>query len=313
MKSKMNPSMNRLFLISTVLLVISTAGFAQSADFPTLTGSYLDQKQPGSTPEKFAPGIVSTGEHEFSCCFSPDGREFYFARRDGKTMQTTVMVSRLLNGSWTSPEPFDPLLPEGFTFEPYITPDNQRLYFQTAGMIDGKPEMMTKYIERAEEGWSEVKTPGEPFNPGKTMHISATMEGTIYTTDISGGMGSESLGMMKKVKGNYENLEKLGAPFNQTAKQQHPWVAPDESYLVLTVRRPGQTPSSLLFVSFKTKDGRWSEPEEIKLGMDAGQPFITYDGKFLFFTTGDPRVGSDIFWVSATIIDELRNTDKLME
>jgi len=161
--------------------------------------------------------------------------------------------------------------------------------------------MMTKYVERNKKGWGEVKDPGVPFNPGKTMHISATTDGTIYTTDISGGMGSEALGIIKKVNGEYEKLEKLGLPFNNVEKQQHPWIAPDESYIIFTVRRPGQDPVSVLFCSFRNKDGKWSEPKELKLGINAGQPFVSFDGKYLFFTSGEQSKG-DIYWVSSKII-----------
>jgi Tol biopolymer transport system component len=271
---------------------------AQGTEWPKLGGPYLGQTPPELTPVKFALGIVSTDAHEFSCSFSPDGDEFYFTR------ENKVMLTKLVDGVWIKSNTAS--FSENFSFEPYVTPDKKRLYFQTAGVVDGKPEMMTKYVERVGTDWSEVLDPGAPFNPGKTMHISATMDGTIYTTDISGGMGSESLGIIRYVNGNYEKLEKLGPPFNKTEKQQHPWIAPDESYIVFTVRRPGQNPVSVLFCSFKNKSGEWSEPIELNLGMDAGQPFVSFDGKYLFFTSGDPKVGSDIYWVSTKIINELR-------
>lgn len=289
--------MKKLILISIVLLT-SFATKARQADFPKLTGPYLGQKTPGTSPEKFAPGIISTDAHEYACSFSPDGKEFYFTRSN------KVTYTRLVDGSWTQPEAIS--FSGNFSFEPSVTPDNKKLYFQTAGVINGKMEMMTKYVERMDGGWSEPKDPGDSFNPGKTMHISATLDGTIYTTDISGGMGSECLGRIRKVNGGYEKLEKLGAPFNEVTNQQHPWIAPDESFIIFTVRKPGPNSVSTLFCSFKDTKGEWSEPAELKIGMNAGQPCVSPDGKYLFFTTGDPAVGSDIFWVSATIIEELR-------
>jgi hypothetical protein len=294
-------------LYTCFLLVFTTMNLqAEQKDFPKLIGPYLGQKPPGTTPEKFAVGIVSTESHEFSCCFSPDGNEFYFARRHPGLNETVVMVSKHVNGVWTDPEPEVALLPEKFTFEAFVTPDNKRLYFQTAGIVNGKPDMMTKYVERNKKGWGEVKDPGVPFNPGKTMHISATMDGTIYTTDISGGMGSEELGIIKKENGEYKKLEKLGLPFNKIEKEQHPWIAPDESYMIFTVMRRGQQPVSVLFCSFRSKDGKWSDPKELKLGMNAGQPFVSFDGKYLFFTAGEQGKG-DIYWVSSKIIEELRS------
>lgn len=295
---------NLLYAISFLLTAAVCVNAQENKT--TISDNYLGQKLPGTTPVIFAKGIVSTSHHEYACCFSPDGKEFYFTRRDQSTKKTSVMVSRLENGAWTNPEPLTVLSSESMSFEPFITLDNKRLYFQTSAVANGKLEMMTKYLERTEKGWSEIKDPGDIFNPTKTMHISATTDGTIYTTDISGGMGNESLGIIRMVNGKYGKLEKLSSPFNKADKQQHPWIAPDESYIVFTVRRPEQNPASLLFVSFRKKDHSWTEPVEIKLGMEAGQPNVSHDGKYLFFTSGDPRAGSDIYWVSAKIIDELR-------
>ncbi len=296
----------QLLLINLLLVVVININ-AQQTEFPKLTGPYLGQKAPEFIPEIFAPGFISTGEHEFSCCFSPDGKEFYFTRRIAEQKQNFVMYTKLLEDIWTEPAiaPFA----GPFTFEPFVTPDNLRIYFQTGKVIDGQLLMYTLYADRTEKGWSEAKDPGAPFNPMKTMHITATMEGTIYTTDISGGMGTEALGMIQKVNGEYKALEKMASPFNQVKMQQHPWVAPDASYLIFTLRRPGQSPASVLCCSFKDHAGQWREPVALKLDRDAGQPFVSFDGKYLFFTAGDPRIGSDIYWVSAKIIDELRSKE----
>lgn len=289
--------MKKLIQITCLLITITNLN-AQQKDIAKLTGPYLGQTPPGTTPEKFAPGIVSTQAHEYACSFSSDGTEFFFTR-DNK-----VTFTKMIDGIWTEPKSLP--LSENFSFEPSLTPDNKRLYFQTAGIVNGKMEMITKYVERTEKGWGDVIEPSAPFNPGKTMHISTTSEGIIYTTDISDGMGSESLGKIEKEDGSYRKLEKLGAPFNKVPNQQHPWIAPDESYIIFTVRKPGPNQSSTLFYSLRSEKGEWSEPVELKLGMDAGQPFVSYDGKYLFFSTGNPRVGSDIYWVSTKVIEELR-------
>ena len=63
---------------------------------------------------------------------------FISRRRDPGLNRTVVMVSKEVNGVWTKPEPETALLPEKFTFEPFVTPDNKRLYFQTAGVVRRK-------------------------------------------------------------------------------------------------------------------------------------------------------------------------------
>jgi hypothetical protein len=290
--------MKKQILVNCFLLIAVLFTHAQNNESPKLTGPYLGQIPPGATPIKFAPGFISTEAHEYACSFSPDGSEFYFTR------QNKVMFTQLVDGVWT--EPKATTFAGNFSFEPFVTPDNKRIYFQTGKVSQGQLLMYTMYADRTDNGWSEEKDPGEVFNPMKTMHISMANNGNIYTTDISGGMGSESLGIIKKVNGKYEKLEKMGDPFNKTRNQQHPWIAPDESYIIFTVRRPGQDPVSLLFCSFKDKQGKWTEPVELKLGMEAGQPYVSYDGRFLFFSSGNPRIGSDIYWVSSKIIHELR-------
>ena len=285
-------------ILSTVFVLNSNA---QQDDFPVLEGPYLGQRPPGLKPEIFAPGIVSTESHEFSCCFSPDGKEFYFTRRHPGLNQTVVMESKRVDGIWTKPD-VAPFVENEFSFEPSVTPDNKRLYFQSGKPIPeqtGLP-MNVLYVERQGTGWGKPINPGPPFNPAKAMHISATHDGTIYTTDISNGPGSERLGLIKPVHGEYLTLEKLGDPFNKEKQSMHPWIAPDESYILFGSRRPAEEISNVLFYACKLKNGDWSEPIKIELGMIAGQPFVTHDGKYLFFTSGERGEG-DIYWVDANI------------
>lgn len=305
--------MKKLIPVLGLTALTVAFSFSQAKDFPKLAGPYLGQKPPGTTPEVFAPGIVSTGSHEFSCCFSPDGNEFYFTRRHPGLNETVIMVSQRVAGVWAEPD-VAPFVDKQFSFEPWVTPDNKRLYFQSGRPIPGQagPPMNVLYVERQGDGWSLPKNPGAPFNPAQAMHISSTTDGTIYTTDISGGPGSECLAVMKKGNGEYVKLEKLGLPLNKERPSMHPYISPDESYLIFTVRRPTEKINSVLFISFKTPEGGWSEPQLIDLGMKAGLPFVSPDGQVLFFTGGE-QGKSDIYWVSAGIIEELRPKRALPE
>jgi len=296
----------RAVFITCLLVLTATRLLSQQSEFPKLTGPYLGQKVPGNIPEIFAPGIVSTASHEFSCCFSPNEKEFYFTRRHAGLNETVIMTSKLVDRIWTEPD-VAPFVEKQFSFEPWITPDNTRLYFQSGKPIPGQPgpQMNVLYVDREGDGWGEAKNPGSPFNPAKAMHISSTADGTIYTTDISGGPGSECLAIIKKVNGKYLELQKLGSPFNNEKQSMHPYISQDESYIIFGVRRPTQQINSVLFFSYRKEDGTWSEPKEINLGINAGQPFVTSDGKYLLFTSGEQGKG-DIYWVSTRIIEELK-------
>jgi hypothetical protein len=58
---------------------------------------YVGQPLPGLTPERFAPGLVSTDAIELNGVFSPDLREFYFTRVvDGLgTMHQIIFVRQV--------------------------------------------------------------------------------------------------------------------------------------------------------------------------------------------------------------------------
>ena len=275
--------------------------------------AYLGQKPPGATPQVFAAGVVSTPAHEFACSFSPDGREFYFTRRETRQSPTLIMVSRCVDGVWTAPEaaPFNDMSgarTDSMSFEPLVTPDGLRLYFSSDRALPGQespggpPMINIWYVERDGDCWGVPEDPGPPFNPMKAMYVSMTNAGTIYTTDISGGMGHEQIVVARRVDGTYQRLEELGSPINVAASAKYPYVAPDESYLIFSREVRGQTAGSGLFISFRDSEGAWGEPQRIDLGpLNAGTPFISPDGKYLFFTAGE-RGKSDIYWVEARFL-----------
>jgi len=266
------------------------------------------------------PGFVDVGRERryYSkprCIeFSPDGKEFYFARRHEELNFPVIMISQLRDGQWTEPV-IAPFVERQPSFEPWVTPDNKRLYFQSGKPIPGQPgpPMNVLYVERDGAGWGTAINPGPPFNPAKAMHVGSTKDGTIYTTDISQGPGSERIAVSMLANGKYEDLERLGLPINGELQTMHPYIAPDESYIIYSSRKPSEKPSFDLLISFRKRDGGWSQPETLDLGMSAGLPFVSPDGKYLFFTGAGPGQTSgsgpgvsDIFWVSARIIEELR-------
>lgn len=294
--------------LSAVLLLFAFGSYARTdvskAEAPK--GPYLGQKPPGTKPEVFGPGFISTDAHEFSCSFTPDGSEFYFARRDPELGFPVVMATRMVDGAWTKPE-IAPFVERSMSFEPIVTPDGKRLYFMSGKPVPGQagPPMNICYVERENTGWGAAKNAGAPFNPAKAMFISMTAGGTIYTTDISSGPGSERVAVTRKGGEAYGALEKLGPPVNDGTQRMYPFVAPDGSYLIFNARRPNETLKSVLMISFRTADGGWSEPRLVDLGREAGTPFVSRDGKYLFFTAGE-RGKSDIYWVSADVVESLR-------
>ena len=305
-----------LYSAAAVCLLLGVLGIADGVpglNGQTVQGPYFGQKPPGTTPQVFAPGIVSTDAHEFSCSFTPDGKEFYFTRSESLQSPTLIMVTRCVDGVWTppAPAPFNDKTGArpggGMSFEAIVTPDGRRLYFSSdrpapdQPAAGGMPMLNIWYVDREGDRWSEPKYPGAPFNPMKTMLISMTKTGTIYTADISKGMANNRIAVARLKDGVYQPLEDLGAPINVAPINNYPYITPDESTLLYSRR---ETPGGAggLFVSFRNSDGTWGEPRRVDLGLiNAGQGMISPDGKYLFFSAGERRKG-DIYWVDASIL-----------
>ena len=116
--------MKFLSLLTVAFLLCASTSLSQTTEtkFPVLEGPYLGQKPPSAAPEVFAPGVVSTPAHEFSCSFTPDGNEFYFTRRDATLNTNVIMVARLRDGVWTEPAVV-PFVETQMSFEPLVTPE----------------------------------------------------------------------------------------------------------------------------------------------------------------------------------------------
>ena len=90
----------------------------------------------------------------------------------------------------------------------------------------------------------------------------------------------------------------------------HPFIAPDESYLIWDSERPDGFGDSDLYISFKQSDGTWGKAinmgETINSDKWDAYATVTSDGKYLMFNRGISKGNIDIYWVDASIIDTLR-------
>ncbi|MCX2681845.1 hypothetical protein OOZ15_17960 [Galbibacter sp. EGI 63066] len=252
--------------------------------FPPLEDRYLGQKPPGLTPELFAPGIIATEEYvEGHCVFTPEMREFYFSRQGGKYKERTLFVSLYKNNSWSE---------------------------ATVLSTDIK-----KYRERFTLGLSGIENL-EPFKDLPIMGFSVSSSGTYYVYFLESD-GNGYLSYSRLIDGKYEPLQKMNKEINAGMYKAHPFIAPDESYLMWDVEKEGvSTPD--IYISFRQKDGSWGAAinmgAQINTAAYEQRPRVTPDGKYLFFWRGDKKVREDgssywvgsPYWVDAQVIESLR-------
>ena len=272
------------------ILTTSSKSYGQD-ESPALEGPYLGQKTPGSTPEVFAPGIVSTEHRDYSGFFTPDMKEFYFTRKDNKTDKWSLVVFKSENNRWRE-SVVGPRVGR-----PIIAPDGKTMHL-------GK-----HYMERTESGWSEVKSLGPMFDRDDwgIMRLSASAKGTYVFDDYK----SDDVIRISTLKNGKRQAPKKMSPMVNTGKYTaHPFIAPDESYLIWDSERDGGHGDSDLYISFRQQDGSWGEAINLgnKINTSAWEASasVTPDGKYLFFNRHISPGNGDIYWVDAQIIETLR-------
>ena len=277
--------------------------------------SYFGLKPPGIKPEKFAPHLISKPErHEFGSVFSKDGKAFFFGiDTDGKA---EIWVSKLLNGVWTEAEVL--LSHPQYSFnDPMLSPKEDRLYFISDMPLTGtgeKKDYDIWYVESHEENWSPPINVGSSINSkANEYYISFSKDGSMYyasnfNLDIKDSKNYEVF-RSQLLKGQYQNPVKLGNGINTKYYEADAFVSPDESYIIFSSIKPEGFGQGDLYISFKEKNGDWSPAKNMGdlINTEGHElcPFVTKDGKYLFFTSKQ-----DIYWVDASILDKLRIQEK---
>ncbi len=279
-------------------------------------GDYLGQNPPGTVPEVFAPGLISTDRAVASLAFTPDGKELYFAKDTPEQPDLNVIrFMRKENNRWSAPRDA-PFSGEYRDWNLNLSPDGKRLYFTSRRPVSGKEPKKDNdiwFVEKTEEGWGEPQNPGPPVNTElNDCYASVSRNGTLYYHGFGykDGIGGADIYRSRWVDGRYTQPENLGEAINS---EHHDWdvfVAPDESYLIFaSVGRPNGLGRGDLYVSFRQPDGSWSRAKNLGnvINSDADEicPSVSPDGKYLFFTS-NRNGASAVYWVDVSVIKDLK-------
>ena len=272
-------------------LFFTKAGFTQPD-----TINYPVQTLPGSTPVKFAPDIITGFKHS-PLIISPDGNEMYWVETDGTERIKYIQYE---SGTWSEPAiaGFVTDFLTSHNGSPVFSPDGERLYFNS-DRPGGIGSHDVWYVQRDGNGWDTPVNIGAPYNTSD-FDVSPvfTNDSTAYRigyTDnpagftYSGGLFSDSFAI-----DNHPVSEWYSSVY----------ISPDEEYVIFA----GDNPPDL-YIRFKNHENNWSDPinmgDEINTGESERFPVISPDGKYLFFLRSEANQ-NDYFWVSASLIDDLR-------
>ena len=286
-------------LIAGAMFMLLAAGCAAVMPQAENAETLKNLSQPGSAPTLFAPGMVNTPDHrEIEGMFGADMDTIYFIRRPWGVPESNNALMMLQSGD----EGWQEYTVKQDVSEPSISPDGQTIYFKN------------RYIEKSDDGWSDLKSLGAPFDSIDIMRLSASANGTLYFDTFTPELDTP-LRYSRVSNGEYEPPRSLGPQFGIGVYNAHPFIAPDESYIIWDSRRDGGYGSSDLYISFKTDDRTWGPAinlgDKINTSADENYPSVSPDGKYLIFdrredVRSDSERTVNILWVDAQFLQDLR-------
>lgn len=273
--------------------------------------SVLAQSGPGTTPEVFAPGIVSKSfRHEFGSIISKNGDEVYFGVDTGG--RNEILYSRLINGEWSEPQVI--IMHEVYGYnDPMLSNDEKRLYYISDQPISGtgeRKDIDIWYSEKTEDGWSSPINAGSNINTSKNeYYISFSSSDAMYfaSNKATGENDYYNFDIYKSefINGKFQEPVRLSDAINTHRYEADVYVAPDESYLIFCAIRNDGLGQGDLYISFKDKNGNWTPGQNMGEPINSPDhelcPFVTPDGEYFLYTSN-----KDIYWVSTEIFKKYR-------
>ncbi|WP_411031355.1 TolB family protein [Spongiimicrobium sp. 3-5] len=297
---------NFKFLVLLFFSFFSSYAIQNNKGNKSASKAYLEQKRPSKTPEIFAPNLISKkGEYEFGSVFNRDATEFFYGVAiNGKE---EIRYSKLVGKKWSKPEVILTHKQYGYN-DPFLSPDENRLYFISRRALDGlgkSKDYDIWYVERNNNQWSDPINAGPNINSsGNEYYVSFTNDGTMYFSSNKKGSNFD-IYSSKFLDGEFQKAIQLSDSINTSAYEADVFIAQDESYIIFCATRKDGLGRGDLYISFKNTDGTWSKSvnmgDRINTKNHELCPFVSKDGKYLFYTSNQ-----DIYWVSADILENYR-------
>jgi hypothetical protein len=306
--------------------------------FHELEGAYLGQDPPGMKRELFAPGILSDGLSNGLISFAANGTEVYFSSGFEKPFYMSIFFSsHMENGRWTEPIEFP--VERLTVFRPVLGPDGKRVVFISSKLAEesGDEPNLTRiyFMDKIKEGWtSPVPVDfGDAF-PYSCSQASIASSGNLYFQAGYHIDGDEDIYFSRYEDGEYLPPVRLSGAINGPEHDLHPFISPDESYLIFDSQRSAGFGDNDLYVSFRDDSGDWSTAQNlgkaVNTSNDERRASVSSDGKYLFFESKVSDAASrlpeppmtlrefqdflatsengsaDFYWVDSAVIEKLR-------
>jgi hypothetical protein len=256
------------------------------------TAGYLDQAFPEETPRAFRLG---THEGYFAgdrIAISADGKELYYTEVTSSWSDYNIRYYKYSDQKWNGP--FD-LFP-GF-LGPALSVDGKTMFFEKYN--DARTCWHSKRIGT---GWSTPALCTEVPDPTDKHYLQDVVTGRVYASSRGAlnGIGQMDISTYSKADAHVA-YRSLGTPLNTPGNEGDFYVARDEAFIVFGSPHRGGAGGGDLFISFRERDGSWSDPKNLGAtintpGFEFG-PYVTDDKRYLFYSRSSNFTRVDVYWI----------------
>jgi hypothetical protein len=249
---------------------------------------FLTQEIPSEIPLVFKEEFTPKDKIIHKGIFSPDLEQYYYTISDTNYTQFDVYVVKKEQGSWSTPQ-------KAFFTSTYddhgmsFSPNGNTLFFSSTRPTHVNGVADTWHLWKSEKNngkWSKPSYIDIPNLRDKLVsHPVVTNSGTLYFHASNLDYSEMNIYFSKSNNGIYENAQKASISSNVNAGKCTPYVSPNEDYLLFA-----SIGNQLdLHISFNDGNGKWINTRKLSTIINTsgqGNPYVTPDQKFLFYTTG---------------------------
>ncbi len=284
---------------------------------------YFGQTPPDTIVQEFVIPHKISNNYNFinSIAFSPSGNAIACGLTDSIWSSSTILYSYKTQGGWTQ---FDtiPFCVQGINTNPTFLNDSV-LYFSSRGniQIERTVDFDIFRVVKVNNNWQIPEKVKElSLDTCREFMGTFSKNGEVYFTrleqlkqpDRNNPVNNE-IYRGKLINGSFCNIENIGKPINTNHGEAAPFIDPLGKYLLFCSSRNNGFGLADTYISFKLKDGVWSEPQNMGNVINSNEidadAIVTPDGKYLFFIRRQDwkcEIPNRIYWVSTKILDKYK-------
>lgn len=307
-----NPCYGNIILSFFLLLPAISVNAQQNT--LALKGAYFGQQPPGNEAVVFAKDIISTELYEHSApAFSADGKTVLWTVVE-RDKPARLLEMTIEGDTWS--EPHAPSFADSAhdDFYPFFSYDGKELFFSSRRLLPSGSrvkDIALWMVERKGNNWGTPVPVDSSVSKGFEYAHSLSRSGNMFfsSREVVNGKALWTIYSSQFIHGKYAIPQPLDTAINDGSYVDGPFVSPDESFLIFESDRAGGTGSIDLYICFK-ENGKWNAPKNMgaKINSTKAERFagLSPDGKYLFFGSNLASELPDVYWISSSVINELK-------